>query len=72
MQGSIFDYWQAIVGLVAVIGTVIGTVIAWQRWRKPGTDTTNIAEGSSRVKQSGGPGTTRNEARNSEDVDQSG
>jgi len=68
MQGSIFDYWQAIVGLVAVVGVWI----AWRQFRKRGPDTTNIAEGSSRVKQSGGSGDTKNVSRDSEDVDQSG
>ena len=68
MQGSIFDYWQAIVGLIAVFGVWI----AWRQWRKAKPDTTNIADGSSRVKQSGDLGTTHNEVRNSDDVDQSG
>lgn len=63
-----FEWWQALVGLVVMFGVWI----AWRQYKSRKPDTTNIAQGSSRVKQSGGNGTTRNEARDSEDVDQAG
>jgi len=48
MEGSIWDYWQAIVGLVAVIGVWI----AWRQFkdRKPANKT--------KVSVSGSPGAT--------------
>ncbi|TCM77823.1 hypothetical protein [Rhodovulum steppense] len=65
---ELLDWWQALVGLVAVIGVAI----TWLQVRRPRVDTTNVASNARRVRQTGGPGVTRNEATSSEDVDQSG
>ncbi|WP_139246417.1 hypothetical protein [Thalassovita taeanensis] len=50
MQGSVWDYWQAIVGLVAVLGVWI----AWRQFRAAGPKTRNEITGGSRNTQSGG------------------
>lgn len=65
-------------GLVRLVQASVGRVaifdvwIAWRQYRKRTPDRVNIAEGSKRVRQRGGSGTTHNKATGSEDVDQSG
>ncbi|WGW03432.1 hypothetical protein [Tropicibacter oceani] len=61
--------WVTILGLpVAILSAYFG----WKALRSRKSDTTNIATGSKRVRQSGGKGQTYNHAENSEDVEQSG
>ena len=68
MQGSIFDYWQAIVGLIAVIG--VG--IAWWQFKRGDVKTTNKITHGDRNVQRGGEGTTSNTIEHGDDNQQGG
>ncbi len=68
MAQSILDYWQAIVGLVAVFGVWI----AWRQYKTRRPRTENIIVGGNRNTQSGGDGDTVNTIREGNDNDQSG
>lgn len=68
MQGSIFDYWQAIVGLVAILGVYI----AWQQWRKQGPTTINKITHGDRNQQQGGIADTENTIEHGDDNIQKG
>lgn len=68
MQGSIFEWWQAIVGLIAIVGVWI----AWRQWRKPSTRTENLVERGDRNTQTGGPGATKNTIKDGDDNRQGG
>ena len=68
MTYTIFDYWQAIVGLVAVIGVWI----AWRQYKSRGPKTENTIVGGNRNVQSGGEGDTVNTVKIGDDNDQRG
>ena len=68
MTQTILDYWQAIVGLVAVIGVWI----TWRQYKARGPKTENTIVGGNRNLQSGGAGETVNTVKNGDDNDQSG
>ncbi|SHK04290.1 hypothetical protein SAMN05444000_117101 [Shimia gijangensis] len=68
MQGSVFDYWQAIVGLIAVIGVWI----AWRQFKGGSTKTQNTISHGDRNTQSGGAGSTENSVEHGDDNQQSG
>ena len=68
MQGSTFDYWQAIVGLIAVIGVYI----AWRQFKSTGPKTRNEITHGSRNKQTGGTGPTENRIDHGDDNEQKG
>lgn len=68
MQGNVFDYWQAIVGLVAIIGVWI----AYRQWKRSGPKTTNTIRDGDRNIQKGGPGETVNTIKGGDDNQQSG
>ena len=68
MQTSILDYWQAIVGLFAVIGVWI----AWKQFKGGARKTENKINHGSRNTQAGGDGTTSNTVEHGDDNQQSG
>ena len=65
MSGSILDYWQAFVGLIAVFGVYI-------TWRSTRTKTKNTITHGNRNTQTGGMGTTENTITHGDDNSQSG
>lgn len=68
MAQSIFDYWQAFVGLIVVIGVWI----AWRQYRSRRPKTENTIVGGNRNTQTGGDGDTVNTIRHGDDNDQKG
>ena len=68
MTGSIFDYWQAIVGLVAIIGVFF----AWRQWRGKAPKTENTIEHGSGNAQTGGEGDTVNKIIHGDNNQQGG
>ncbi len=68
MDGSIFDYWQAIVGLIAIVGVWI----AWRQFRSGKKLTENNIRNGHRNKQQGGSGKTSNTIEGGNDNEQSG
>lgn len=68
MDGSIFDYWQAIVGVFAIIGVYF----AYRQFKSSGPKTQNDITGGSRNTQTGGDGETVNRIKDGNDNQQSG
>jgi hypothetical protein len=68
MSGAIFDYWQAIVGLFAIIGVYF----AYRQWKADTPKTTNTIRQGNRNQQEGGKGQTENRIDHGDDNAQKG
>lgn len=68
MSGSVLDYWQAIVGLIAVFGVWI----TWRQYKGRAKTTENTIRHGSRNTQGGGAGHTANKIEHGDDNQQSG